>query len=129
MFPRFRERFGAALDTVVEFSTLGEYRFGASASSPANALPAAPEHRVGPPFGWEAPPAMSGGDAESDPTRRTVAGGAATLHGDAPGRPLLGASAATPAARRPLAHRPRLASERRRRPCAPLRPEQVCLSP
>jgi hypothetical protein len=129
MFPGLRDRLGAALDTVVEFSTLGEYRLGASASSPASALPAVPEHRVGPRFGWEALPAVPDGDAGSDPTRRTVAGGAATLHGDAPGRALLGASAATPAARRPLAHRPRLASERRRRPCAPLRPEQVCLSP
>jgi hypothetical protein len=29
MFPQLRERFGSALDLVVEFSTLGEYRLGA----------------------------------------------------------------------------------------------------
>jgi hypothetical protein len=129
MFPRLRDRFGAALDSVVEFSTLGEYRFGAPASSPASALPAVPEHRAGPHFGWEATPASAGGDAGADEARRIVAGGAAALHGDAPGRALLGASAATPAARRPLSHRPGLGLERRRRPGAPPPPEQPCLSP
>jgi hypothetical protein len=137
MFPRLRDRFGAALDTVVEFSTLGEYRLGVPASSPPSALPAVPEHWAGPHFGWEAPAALAAGDAGTDEARRTVAGGAAALHGDAPGRALLGASAATPAARRPLSHRPRRplshrprrALERRRRPGAPLPPEQACSSP
>src|SRR2546423_15076634 len=99
MFPRIRDRFGAALDTFVEFSTLGEYRLGAQAPAPANALPAASDG-VGPDFGWEAAPAASGADAEAEPARRAVAGGAAALHGDALGRALLGAPAATPAAPR-----------------------------
>jgi hypothetical protein len=130
MFPRLRDRFGAALDTVVEFSTLGEYRFGAYASLPASALPADPENRAGTQSGWEALPAVSGGDAGTDQARRTVAGGAATLPGDAFGRALLGASAATPAARRPQSHRrPALTIERERRPGAPRPAEQPCLSP
>jgi hypothetical protein len=129
MFPRLRDRFGAALDSVVEFSTLGEYRFGATASSPAGALPAVPAHWAGPNFGWEAPPALADGDAGADEARRIVAGGAAALHGDAHGRALLGASAATPAARRRLSHRPRLALERRRHRGSPVPPEQPCLSP
>src|SRR5215207_1198454 len=95
MFPRLRDRFGAALDTVVEFSTLGEYRLRARALGPTGAPPAVPD-RVGPSPGWEASLAAFGEDAGTDQTHRTVAGGAATLHGDALGRALLEASAATP---------------------------------
>ena len=52
MFPRFREQIGTALDLIVEFSTLGEYRL---AVTPRRAPWAPPstlrtEHR-----GWEAP--------------------------------------------------------------------------
>lgn len=116
MFPRLRDRFGAALDTVVEFSTLGEYRLGASAPAPASALPADSDNRVGPISGWEVLPASSAGeDPGTVTTRRTVAGGAAALHGIAARRALLGAPAATPAARR------------QRRPGAPPPPEQLCL--
>ena len=115
MFPRLRDRFGAALDTVVEFSTLGEYRLGAPAPAPASARPAASD-RVELDSGWEAPPTLVGGDAGTGSTHRTVAGGAAALHGNASRRALLGAPAATPAARR------------QRRPGTPPPPEQVCLA-
>jgi hypothetical protein len=128
MFPRLRDRFGAALDTVVEFSTLGEYRFGAPlAPMPASAQPAVSD-RVDPSSGWEVSPAGAGEDAGEGQTRRTVAGGAAALHGDASRRALLGVSAATPAARRRLAHRGRATVDRQRRPGAPSPAEQLCLS-
>jgi hypothetical protein len=46
MFPQLRERIGPALDLVVEFSTLGEYRLGADgALHPASALPPAVRKR------------------------------------------------------------------------------------
>jgi hypothetical protein len=115
MFPRLRDRFGAALDTVVEFSTLGEYRLGAPAPAPASARPSASE-RVVPDSGWEARSARAGRDAGTGSAHRTVAGGAAALHGNASRRALLGAPAATPAA------------SRRRRPGAPQPAEQVCLA-
>jgi hypothetical protein len=103
MFPQFRERFGPALDLVVEFSTLGEYRLGANGAVwPASALAPAPER---------APQLGGAGDhplAAQAAVRRIVAGGAA---GKVP--------VATPAARR-LAHA--------RRPGAPAAPEQLCLA-
>jgi hypothetical protein len=103
MFPQLRERFGPALDLVVEFSTLGEYRLGADGAVwPASALAPAPERE----------PQLGGaGDhplAAQAAVRRIVAGGAA---GHVP--------VATPAARR-LA--------RSRRPGAPAAPEQLCLA-
>jgi hypothetical protein len=107
MFPRLRDRLGEALDTVVDFSTLGEYRLP-RISEPCN--------RVAPTFGWEVSAAHAAGDAGAGTARRTVAGGAAALHGNASRRALLGAPAATPAARR------------QRRPGAPPPPEQVCLA-
>jgi hypothetical protein len=84
MFPQLRERFGSALDLVVEFSTLGEYRLGADGALwPASALTPAPERD----------PQLGGaGDhplATQAAVRRIVAGGAA---GKVP--------VATPAARR-----------------------------
>ncbi|HKF80211.1 MAG TPA: hypothetical protein VKB17_05245 [Thermoleophilaceae bacterium] len=127
MFPRVRDRFGAALDALVEFSTLGEYRLGALASVPTSALPAVSD-RVGPSSGWEAAAASSAADAGAGPARRIVAGGAAAFHGGAHGRALLGAPAATPAARRPLAHGERARLAPRRRPGAPSPPQQRCLA-
>ncbi|MFL6252464.1 MAG: hypothetical protein ACJ75N_18430, partial [Actinomycetes bacterium] len=62
MFPRLRDRFGAALDTVVEFSTLGEYRLGASAPSPTGARPTVSDNRAEPASGWEVSPAVAGED-------------------------------------------------------------------
>ncbi len=81
MFPRFREQIGTALDLIVEFSTLGEYRLavdGPGASgAPAEASGQAPQ------VGGAGPLALRAA------VRRTVAGGAT---GTVP--------VATPAARR-----------------------------
>lgn len=88
MFPRLRETIGTALDIVVEFSTLGEYRLGASSAlGTASALAATLE------------PAPRRGGIGSSLTgvavERIVAGGAA-----ASGSESLRTPAATPAARR-----------------------------
>ena len=83
MFPQLRQRIGPALDLIVEFSTLGEYRLDADGVlRPVSALAPAPER---------APRLGGAGDsiAGRAAVRRIVAGGAAGL-----------APAATPAARR-----------------------------
>jgi hypothetical protein len=107
MFPRFREQIGTALDLIVEFSTLGEYRLavdGPGASgAPAEASGQAPQ---------------LGGAGSSLSTcaaavRRTVAGG-----------PTGHVPVATPAARR---LRERHAASRARRQ-APIAGEQLCLA-
>jgi hypothetical protein len=81
MFPRFREQIGTALDLIVEFSTLGEYRLAAdvpgASGAPADAPGQAPQ------LGG------AGTQALRAAVRRTVAGGAT---GTVP--------VATPAARR-----------------------------
>jgi hypothetical protein len=85
MFPRLRETLGTALDLVVEFSTLGEYRLDAiGAPDPAGAPAAALE-----------PTSQRGGNGlvAAVAAERFAAGGAATSG-------TLRASAATPAARR-----------------------------
>lgn len=132
MFPQLREHIGSALDLVVEFSTLGEYRLGADGAVwPASALAPAPERE--PQMGGLGVPL-----AERAAVRRNVAGGAAGL-----------VPVATPAARRPVraarpSHpRPELApacqgsrrhggaEEPRRhrpRPRAPVAHEQLCLA-
>ena len=83
MFPQLRQRIGPALDLIVEFSTLGEYRLDADGVlRPASALAPASERA----------PQLGGiGDSVAGraAVRRIVAGGAAGL-----------APAATPAARR-----------------------------
>jgi hypothetical protein len=83
MFPQLRQRIGPALDLIVEFSTLGEYRLDADGVlRPASAFAHASEHA----------PQLGGiGDSVAGraAVRRIVAGGAAGL-----------APAATPAARR-----------------------------
>jgi hypothetical protein len=85
MFPRFREQLGTALDLIVEFSTLGEYRLGVDCAHGAPSAPAvAPGHA--PQLGG------AGSPAGRAAVRRIVAGGAT---GRAP--------VATPAARRLLA--------------------------
>jgi hypothetical protein len=115
MFPRFREQIGNALDLIVEFSTLGEYRLAVEPTPGASSAPAdAPGH------------APQLGGAGPQPLRaavRTVAGGAA---GSTP--------VATPAAKR-LMH---CAGDRRRPSEAPTRgrvrngtppaAEQLCLA-
>jgi hypothetical protein len=118
MFPRFREQIGTALDLIVEFSTLGEYRLAAevpgASSAPADASDQAPQMGgAGPSLALRAA------------VRRTVAGG-----------PTGRVPVATPAARRltrsaPPAHvaARRVASRRTRvRGGAPVAPEQLCLA-
>jgi hypothetical protein len=83
MFPQLRQRIGPALDLVVEFSTLGEYRLDADGVlCPSSALALATER---------APQLGGAGDsvAARAAVRRIVAGGAVGLM-----------PAATPAARR-----------------------------
>jgi hypothetical protein len=83
MFPQLRQRIGPALDLIVEFSTLGEYRLDTEGVlRPASAFAPAPERG-----------SQLGGAGDSvagrAAVRRIVAGGAAGL-----------APAVTPAARR-----------------------------
>jgi hypothetical protein len=108
MFPQLRQRLGPALDMVVEFSTLGEYRLGADGVvHPASALVAAFEHH--------APQLGGAGDhpiALRAAVRHTVAGGAVG-----------GLPAATPAARRARPARP---SRVRRHVTGA--PEQLCFA-
>jgi hypothetical protein len=105
MFPRLREQIGTALDLLVEFSTLGEYRLAIEAPGGAGAPADAPCQA----------PQLGGVGAEAlrAAVRRTVAGGPT---GQTP--------VATPAARRRLqaTRRPE-----RRRP-APAAGEQLCLA-
>ena len=127
MFPQLRQRIGPALDLIVEFSTLGEYRLDTEGVlRPASAFAHAPER---------APQLGGAGDsvAARAAVRRIVAGGAAGL-----------APAATPAARRlgrdlsaaELAcsgerrHPPaeRLTPRPKPRPRVPEAPEQLCLA-
>ena len=83
MFPRFREQIGTALDLIVEFSTLGEYRLVADVPGASGAPADAP---------GQAPQLGGAGvHALRAAVRRTVAGGAT---GSTP--------VATPAARRLL---------------------------
>jgi hypothetical protein len=92
MFPGFRDRFGAALDLIVEFSTLGEYGLAAAAAG----SPSAP--RTGSEQGLRL--GGAGGDVARAAGRRNVVGGAvASGRGSVPSAPHPGA-AATPAARR-----------------------------
>jgi hypothetical protein len=93
MFPQLRQRFGPALDLLVEFSTLGEYRLDADGVlCPASALAHAPER---------APQLGGAGDTvvARAAVRRIVAGGAVGL-----------TPAATPAARRAAAPPPKRVS-------------------
>jgi hypothetical protein len=106
MFPRLREQIGTALDLIVEFSTLGEYRLAMDAAGAASAPADAPSQA--PQMGGAGPSALRAA------VRRTVAGGAA---GPTP--------VATPAARRLRERRP--GSECPRRP-APAAHEQLCLA-
>jgi hypothetical protein len=99
MFPRFREQFGTALDLIVEFSTLGEYRLATDVPGTSGALADASGQA----------PQMGGAGPSLDlcaAVRRTVAGG-----------PTGRVPVATPAARR----------LRDRRPAARA-PEQLCLA-
>jgi hypothetical protein len=116
MFPRFREQIGTALDLIVEFSTLGEYRLAVESPGASGAPVDAPGQA----------PQLGGVSAQAlrAAVRRTVAGGAT---GSTP--------VATPAARRLAAHRacdggrsPRQAARSRARKGAAMAPEQLCLA-
>jgi hypothetical protein len=124
MFPRFREQIGTALDLIVEFSTLGEYRLGVT---PTPGAPSAPADAPG-----RAPRLGGAGDpAERAAVRRNVAGGAAGI-----------VPVATPAAVRRhvascLGERRQAAAPHARiqgrprsrvRKGAPVAPEQLCLA-
>jgi hypothetical protein len=146
MFPQLRERFGSALDLVVEFSTLGEYRLGADGAVwPASALAPPPER---------APQLGGAGDhplAAQAAVRRIVAGGAAgKVPVATPAARRLVDARATPdgrladapatATRRPAPahgfsacdgerrHREQPACRPKHRPGAPAAPEQLCLA-
>ena len=127
MFPQLRERIGPALDLVVEFSTLGEYRLNADGVlCPASALgpalrkrPASPDAQRWTP---ECEPQMGGAgvsNAARAAVRHLVAGEAA---GATP--------VATPAARRPGFGSNR--APKPRRPACDGKPvtafEQLCLA-
>ena len=108
MFPRFREQICTALDLIVEFSTLGEYRLEVTGHGAAGAPAEAPGQA--PQLGG------AGSQALRAAVRRTVAGGATGLP-----------PVATPAARRSL-ERTRTVTPRSRRPGSPRAPEQLCLA-
>ena len=116
MFERLKDRFGTALDCLVEFSTLGEYRLPAPAGGSATAPPSTVSrgsglggHELAGAAYPEAAPARAGGG----PACRNVAVGAI---GTAP--------VVTPAARR-RGSQP--ARRRRQRPGVPRPIPQPCL--
>ncbi|HYP48272.1 MAG TPA: hypothetical protein VEQ61_06500 [Thermoleophilaceae bacterium] len=145
MFPGLRQRISTALDLLVEFSTLGEYRLAATPAAGAAGVPPSvsePELQLG-----------GAGSAGVAGVRRTPAGG---VVGPWQGQRPQGAgpvTATTPAARRPrvaghgqppheLMARPGCVGTRRhdpaergssphakrRRPGAAPRAEQLCLA-
>jgi hypothetical protein len=117
MFPRLREQIGTALDLIVEFSTLGEYRLAVEANGASSAPVDAPGQA----------PQLGGVRAEAlrAAVRRTVAGGATGV-----------VPVATPAARRRMQaaarmHAPartRVRQAPRARHGAPKAHEQLCLA-
>jgi hypothetical protein len=111
MFERLKDRIGTALDCLVEFSTLGEYRLPAPAGGSASAPP--PSASRGSGLGGHE---LSGNAHPGAPPARAVGGPACrTVAVGAIGR----VPVATSAARRP--------SRPRRRPGVPKAAEQPCL--
>jgi hypothetical protein len=115
MFPRLRERFGSALDLVVEFSTLGEYRL--------DALPGTSSAESAQPAGARSRPGLGG--AGRKPGVFPAAGPMGTSPATA------SVPRATPAARRVAArarggHVTRVAQGRRGRAGSVAPPEQAC---
>ena len=103
MFPRLRDRFGAAIDLVVEFSTLGEFGYDAGA----------PQRAIAPSAGSDHEPGMGGAGAISEGpcrpcgertgrarARIAPAGGAAAVRCEPQVGPAPTVQAATPAGRR-----------------------------
>ena len=135
MFPRLREQIGTALDVLVEFSTLGEYRLAVDALG----TPGAPADAPG------QAPQLGGAPAQPlrAAVRHTVAGGAA---GETPvatpaARRLMRKAAASAAKPAPPAHATcraerrrtsepakRTPSRQRARNGASKAPEQLCLA-
>ena len=146
MFPRLREQIGTALDLLVEFSTLGEYRLAIEAPG----APGAPADAPG------QAPQMGGASALPlrAAVRRTVAGGAtgetpvatpaarrliaeanAVAPSARPAKPAGAAKAAPPAhatcrpeRRRSPEPARRTGARKRARTGAPKAPEQLCLA-
>ncbi len=121
MFPRFREQIGTALDLVVEFSTLGEYRLSVS---PTPGAPSAPVDAPG-----HAPRLGGAGDpiAERAAVSAGVAGGAAGMVPAAtPAAARLASSAPCQGDRRRIVREPK--TRARVRTGAPVAPEQLCLA-
>jgi hypothetical protein len=145
MFPGLRQRISTALDLIVEFSTLGEYRLAATPAAGAASVPPSvsePELQLG-----------GAGTAGVAGVRRTTAGGVVgPWQGQRPAR-TVPSSATTPAARRSHAAgeqhalKQRVGGEgcagsrrheggervvnsraKRRRAGAAPRPEQLCLA-
>ena len=103
MFPSLRERFDTALDLIVEFSTLGEYRLAAPAADGPASAPVAAKAA---PMSSEQGPRMggAGGHAARSADQQVVGGAAATARGAAVRAPLRGA-AATPGGSPPCTSR------------------------
>jgi hypothetical protein len=123
MFPRFREQIGTALDLIVEFSTLGEYRLGVT---PTPGAPSAPADAPG-----RAPRLGGAGDfAERAAVRRNVAGPAGIVPVATPAAVRQHVAACQSERRQASAGRARTASlpRRRVRKGAPVAPEQLCLA-
>ncbi len=133
MFPRLRDRFDAAVDIVVEFSTLGEFGYGAPA----------PQRTIAPSSGSDHEPGMGGAGATPEEplrfcgertgraaARNAPAGGAASVRCEALTGPAPAVQAATPAGRRlsggecASAGRAHASATRR---CRPAAPAPVCL--
>jgi hypothetical protein len=140
MFPRLREQIGTALDLIVEFSTLGEYRLGVDHAHGAPGAPAAAPSHASQQGG-------AGKDAARAAVRRTVAGGATgttpvatpaarrlaaraagALPVRAPRRAVPAGSCGGDRRRKALAPTSPRPSPRRSGPRATVPPEQLCLA-
>ncbi len=128
MFPRFREQFGTALDLIVEFSTLGEYRLAVDGPGASGAPADAPGQA----------PQLGGADPQAlrAAVRRTVAGGATgtTPVATPAARRLLEAAGQPPAPacrgvrRHASEAKPHSPTWSRTRKGTPTAPEQLCLA-
>jgi hypothetical protein len=134
MFPGLRQRFDTALDLIVEFSTLGEYRLAAPAAGGRASALVVPSG-TGPRMGG------AGEDAARAAEQQVAKGAVVTARGAAVRAPLRG-TAATPAARRlaGVPARPHVSAAERRPRARPVMraqrtragspdvPEQLCLA-
>ena len=144
MFPRFREQIGTALDLIVEFSTLGEYRLAADGPVTASASAEAPDQApqmggAGPSLALRAAVrrTVAGGATGTTPVatpaaRRWLATSASPASSATPASPASSASSATPACRGVRRHaseaKPHSSTRTRTRKGTPKAPEQLCLA-